>query len=35
LDRKIEFHEYVDTRFSDKASTQTAWKYEAGIAAAN
>jgi NitT/TauT family transport system substrate-binding protein len=35
LDRKIEFNEYVDTRFSDKASIQTAWKYEAGIAVAN
>lgn len=34
LDRKIEFDEYVDTRFSDKASIQTAWKYEAGIAIA-
>ena len=34
LDRKIEFDEYVDTRFSDKASIQTAWKYEAGIAVA-
>jgi NitT/TauT family transport system substrate-binding protein len=35
LDRKIEFNEYVDTRFSDKASIQTAWKYEAGIAVVN
>ena len=35
LDRKIEFNEYVDTRFADKASIQTAWKYEAGIAVAN
>jgi NitT/TauT family transport system substrate-binding protein len=34
LDRKIEFNEYVDTRFSDKASIQTAWKYQAGIAIA-
>jgi NitT/TauT family transport system substrate-binding protein len=34
LDRKIEFNEYVDTRFSDQASTQTSWKYEAGIAVA-
>jgi NitT/TauT family transport system substrate-binding protein len=34
LDRKIEFNEYTDTRFSDRASIQTAWKYEAGIAAA-
>jgi NitT/TauT family transport system substrate-binding protein len=30
LDRKIEFEEYVDTRFADGAGTQTAWKYEAG-----
>jgi NitT/TauT family transport system substrate-binding protein len=35
LDRKIEFNEYVDTRFSDKASLQTAWKYEPGIAVVN
>lgn len=34
LDRKIEFSEYADTRFSDRASIQTAWKYEAGIAVA-
>lgn len=34
LDRKIEFNEYTDTRFSDRAGIQTAWKYEAGIAAA-
>jgi NitT/TauT family transport system substrate-binding protein len=30
LDRKIEFEEYVDTRFADGAGTQTAWKYAAG-----
>jgi NitT/TauT family transport system substrate-binding protein len=30
LDRKIEFEEYTDLRFSDKASIQTAWKYEPG-----
>ncbi len=30
LDRKIEFDEYVDLRFADKASIQTAWKYEPG-----
>ncbi len=35
LDKKIEFEDYVDTRFSDKASIQTAWKYQAGIAVAN
>jgi NitT/TauT family transport system substrate-binding protein len=30
LNRKIEFEEYVDLRFADKASIQTAWKYEPG-----
>jgi NitT/TauT family transport system substrate-binding protein len=30
LDRRIEFEEYVDTRFADGAGNQTAWKYEAG-----
>ena len=30
LDRKIPFEEYVDTRFAEGASTQTAWKYEPG-----
>jgi NitT/TauT family transport system substrate-binding protein len=35
LNKKIEFEEYTDTRFSDRASIQTAWKYEAGMAAAN
>jgi NitT/TauT family transport system substrate-binding protein len=34
LSRTIEFSEYADTRFSDVASTQTPWRYEAGIAAA-
>jgi NitT/TauT family transport system substrate-binding protein len=34
LDKKIEFSEYTDTRFSDRASIQTAWKYEAGTATA-
>ncbi|MGC2297434.1 MAG: ABC transporter substrate-binding protein, partial [Acidobacteriaceae bacterium] len=34
LNKKIEFSQYTDTRFSDKASDQTAWKYEPGIAAA-
>ena len=32
LDRKIPFSEYADTRFSDGAMSQTAWKYQAGIA---
>jgi NitT/TauT family transport system substrate-binding protein len=35
LNRKIAFEEYTDTRFSDKASIQTEWKYEPGIATAN
>jgi NitT/TauT family transport system substrate-binding protein len=35
LDKKIEFNDYVDTRFSDKASIQTAWKYQPGISVAN
>ena len=30
LDRKIEFEEYVDVSFADKASIRTAWKYEPG-----
>ena len=34
LNRKIEFDEYVDTRFADGARNQTAWKYEPGTAAA-
>lgn len=34
LNKKIEFSDYTDTRFSDKASIQTSWKYEAGIATA-
>jgi NitT/TauT family transport system substrate-binding protein len=34
LDRKIEFEEYTDVRFSDKASIQTAWKYVPGSAVA-
>jgi NitT/TauT family transport system substrate-binding protein len=34
LNKKIEFNEYTDTRFSDGASIETPWKYEAGIAAA-
>ena len=34
LDRKIEFEEYTDLRFADKASIQTAWKYEIGAASA-
>lgn len=34
LDKKLEFNEYVDTRFSEKASVQTPWRYEAGTATA-
>lgn len=34
LEKKIDFNEYTDTRFSDRASIQTAWKYEAGLASA-
>jgi NitT/TauT family transport system substrate-binding protein len=34
LDKKLEFSEYADTRFSDKASIQTPWRYEPGIPAA-
>jgi NitT/TauT family transport system substrate-binding protein len=32
LDRRIGFEEYTDTRFSDRASIETAWKYEPGLA---
>jgi NitT/TauT family transport system substrate-binding protein len=34
LTKKIEFSDYTDTRFSDAASRQTPWRYEAGIATA-
>jgi NitT/TauT family transport system substrate-binding protein len=34
LDRKIEFDEYMDTRFAERAVTQTAWKYDPGSARA-
>ena len=34
LNKKIEFSEYADTSFSDKAAIETAWKYEPGLAAA-
>ena len=34
LDKKIDFDEYTDTRFSDGALSETAWKYEAGMATA-
>ena len=32
LDKKIEFEEYTDIRFSDKATIQTAWTYVPGSA---
>ncbi|GAC1357807.1 MAG: ABC transporter substrate-binding protein [Acidobacteriaceae bacterium] len=32
LKKKIEFSDYTDTRFSDRASIQTAWKYKPGTA---
>jgi NitT/TauT family transport system substrate-binding protein len=34
LNKKIEFNDYADTRFSDLASTQAPWRYQAGIASA-
>lgn len=34
LHKKIAFDQYTDTRFSDQASIQTAWKYSPGIAVA-
>jgi NitT/TauT family transport system substrate-binding protein len=34
LTKKIEFSDYADTRFSDAASNQTPWRYQAGIATA-
>src|SRR6202522_3344077 len=34
LNKKIEFSEYTDTRFSDGAASESAWRYEAGIASA-
>ena len=34
LNKKIEFSQYTDTRFSDKASSETAWRYDPGLAAA-
>src|SRR5207302_1560341 len=30
LDKKIEFDEYVDVRFAERADHQTAWKFEPG-----
>lgn len=34
LDKKIEFEDFTDTRFSDRASIQTAWKYDVGTSTA-
>jgi len=34
LNKKIEFSDYTDTRFSDKASIETPWRYEPGTATA-
>ena len=35
LHKKIPFEEYTDTRFSDGASIQTAWKYAPGVTMTN
>lgn len=35
LNKKIEFDEYVDVRFADKASIETAWQYEPGNGSVN
>jgi NitT/TauT family transport system substrate-binding protein len=32
LNKRISFEEYTDTRFSDRAAIQTAWRYEPGLA---
>jgi NitT/TauT family transport system substrate-binding protein len=34
LNKRIEFSEYTDTRFSDGAASESAWQYEAGSASA-
>jgi NitT/TauT family transport system substrate-binding protein len=34
LDKKIDFEEYADTRFSDRASVETAWAYSPGLSTA-
>jgi NitT/TauT family transport system substrate-binding protein len=34
LDKWIPFSDYTDTRFSDKASIQTPWRYQPGLATA-
>jgi NitT/TauT family transport system substrate-binding protein len=35
LDKRIEFSDYVDTRFADGAADQAPWKYEPGISIAH
>ncbi len=35
LDKKIEFSDYVDTRFADGAASETPWKYEPGLSIAH
>jgi NitT/TauT family transport system substrate-binding protein len=34
LNKKLEFSDYTDTRFSDNASLQTPWRYEAAMGSA-
>ncbi len=34
LNKKLEFSDYADTRFSDKSSTETPWRYEAATGSA-
>ena len=34
LNQKIDFEDYTDTRFSDRASIQTAWAYSPGLGSA-
>jgi NitT/TauT family transport system substrate-binding protein len=34
LNKKLQFSEYADTRFSDKASIATPWRYEPGTGTA-
>jgi NitT/TauT family transport system substrate-binding protein len=34
LNKKLDFSDYADTRFSDKSSTETPWRYEAAAGSA-
>jgi NitT/TauT family transport system substrate-binding protein len=34
LNKKLQFSDYADTRFSDKSSTETPWRYEAAAGSA-